>query len=245
MERRHSLAVSARWLIVLPLVSACNEDATPIDDEGDSSVDDGINSLDDDSATDTEAVDSTGDEPTSSEGSSMSDGPGEPSCMDDLFNQDETDVDCGGPTCDPCASGLDCLVATDCIDGVCEDGACQEPSCYDDVENGSEDGVDCEFRRTPGFLHSPWKGDDDSKALRDDANLARQLGFPAEFLDKVPVVGRNGVRFADQAKFHPMRYLNGVLSLLPEDGVVFEHSEVTEILDDPVRVVANGRLFVV
>ncbi|HVJ82279.1 MAG TPA: FAD-dependent oxidoreductase [Planctomycetia bacterium] len=104
-----------------------------------------------------------------------------------------------------------------------------------------EDGVDCEFRRTPGFLHSPWKGDDDSKALRDDANLARQLGFPAQFLDKVPVVGRNGVRFADQAKFHPMRYLKGVLSLLPEEGVVFEHSEVTEILDDPVRVVANGR----
>src|SRR5690349_11088643 len=120
MERRDSLAVSARWLLVLPLVSACNEDVTPIDDDGDSSIDDGINSLDDDSVTDTETVGSTGDEPTSTEGSSMSDG-GEPSCIDGVFNQDETDVDCGGPTCDPCASGLDCLEATDCIDGVCED----------------------------------------------------------------------------------------------------------------------------
>jgi hypothetical protein len=131
-------------LLALPLAAACNEDSAPVDEDGDSSIDDGINSLDDSNDSTTDDPDSTGEPPTSTEGGSMEDVTGgDPSCMDGVFNQDETDVDCGGPTCEPCAAGFDCLEASDCIDGVCEDGACQEPSCYDDVHNGSEEGVDC------------------------------------------------------------------------------------------------------
>jgi len=132
-------------LLLLPLSSACNEDVSPVDEEGDSSIDDGINSISDSmSGTTEDSADTTEGPLTSSEGASMSDSSGgDPSCTDEQTNQDETDVDCGGATCDPCASGLNCLEASDCIDGVCEDGACQEPSCYDEVENGSEEGVDC------------------------------------------------------------------------------------------------------
>jgi hypothetical protein len=143
MERRASLAVSACWLLVLPLASACGEDSTPIDDDGDSTADDGINSISDSmSAGSDEADTSAGDGPTSTEAGSV-DGTGAPSCMDGAVNEDETDVDCGGATCEPCGSGLHCLVATDCVDAVCEDDTCQEPSCYDEVANGNEEGVDC------------------------------------------------------------------------------------------------------
>ena len=32
----------------------------------------------------------------------------------------ETDVDCGGPNCSPCANDDGCSVATDCVSGVCD-----------------------------------------------------------------------------------------------------------------------------
>jgi len=45
-------------------------------------------------------------------------------CDDTVLNGDETDVDCGGDTCDPCADGQMCNVAGDCVSGFCESGTC-------------------------------------------------------------------------------------------------------------------------
>jgi hypothetical protein len=43
-------------------------------------------------------------------------------CTDDIKNQDETDVDCGGATCSArCLSGQSCKTNADCVTGVCLD----------------------------------------------------------------------------------------------------------------------------
>lgn len=45
-------------------------------------------------------------------------------CADLVQNQDETDVDCGGSVCIPCASSLSCVVDEDCISRSCVLGTC-------------------------------------------------------------------------------------------------------------------------
>ncbi len=52
-------------------------------------------------------------------------------CEDDIKNQDETDVDCGG-SCPACPIGSNCEVASDCTSGNCDDGVCAEDLCPDD-----------------------------------------------------------------------------------------------------------------
>jgi hypothetical protein len=49
-------------------------------------------------------------------------------CFDGKKDGAETDVDCGGPVCVPCAVGKTCDVATDCASGVCAGGVCAGPS---------------------------------------------------------------------------------------------------------------------
>jgi hypothetical protein len=44
------------------------------------------------------------------------------SCSDELMNGDETDVDCGGPSCDRCGIGKLCLSSDDCAGSVCSNG---------------------------------------------------------------------------------------------------------------------------
>jgi hypothetical protein len=66
-----------------------------------------------------------------------------PTCVDHIKNGSETDVDCGGGMCPPCADGLKCGVAADCTSGVCTMGQCAVPSCKDGVKNGTESDVDC------------------------------------------------------------------------------------------------------
>jgi len=68
------------------------------------------------------------------------------------------------------------------------------------------------------------------------------MGFGAEYLESVPFVGAPGVRFEDQAKFHPRKYLAALVRQIPGGGShVFEHTESEEVTDEPLAVKANGR----
>jgi hypothetical protein len=64
-------------------------------------------------------------------------------CDNRRDDADESDVDCGGIDCDPCALGRRCEVAGDCVNGACTDSRCQNPTCTDRVKNGAETDVDC------------------------------------------------------------------------------------------------------
>ena len=103
--------------------------------------------------------------------------------------------------------------------------------------------LSCDFAWVPGYLHAPWDGSTarDEKQLRQDAELASELGFDAHYLARVPFVETAGVRFVNQAKFHPLKYLAGLLERLPGKKChVFEGTEVSQVEDKPLKVKANG-----
>lgn len=103
--------------------------------------------------------------------------------------------------------------------------------------------LDCEFRRVPGFLCAPFNNQkNDTKRLERDADVTHRLGFPCQYVERAPYVNRPGVRFADQAKFHPLKYLNGLADAVDGDGSkVFDRTAVSEVKDDPLCVIANGK----
>ena len=53
-----------------------------------------------------------------------SNGSCEPTCSDGFKNGSETDIDCGGGTCSPCADGKMCSGDTDCASDICISGRC-------------------------------------------------------------------------------------------------------------------------
>jgi hypothetical protein len=63
-------------------------------------------------------------------------------CTDDIANEDETDVDCGGP-CATCDTGQSCKLGSDCTSRLCESSTCAAPACDDAVQNGEETDLDC------------------------------------------------------------------------------------------------------
>ena len=103
-------------------------------------------------------------------------------------------------------------------------------------------GNDAEFKWVPGYLHGRFDGSDkkDRESLEEDAQLARELDFDAEFVEQVPFVKRPGVRFAQQAKFHPYKYLAPMLRAIPGGGShVFENTDATEVEENPLTVHAG------
>ena len=104
-------------------------------------------------------------------------------------------------------------------------------------------GIDCDFGWVEGYLHLPA---DETKAkaaekLKEEAELAAELGFDATFLSEVPLVGMPGIRFDGQARVHPRRYLAGLAkALVAAGGAIREHSEATEFSSSPLSLTANG-----
>lgn len=108
----------------------------------------------------------------------------------------------------------------------------------------ADNNINCQFRRTPGFLHASLDRDqDESESLQAEAELAQELGFAADFVAHVPVVDRPGIRFRDQAKFQPRAYLAALARLVDGDGSsVHEEVEVTGVgNDDPIFVEVGDR----
>ncbi len=94
-----------------------------------------------------------------------------------------------------------------------------------------KEGIECEFTRVPGYLHAPVNGGtkDERAGFREDAGLANELGFDATYLESVPRMQTPGVRFANQAKFHPRKYLAAIAAAIPGAGSeVFEQTGVSK-----------------
>ena len=77
-------------------------------------------------------------------------------CLNGYRDLGETDVDCGGPECDPCGLSKNCILNSDCISGYCDNGVCRSPSCSDGMMNGDETGIDCGGSCPPCVCFYDW-----------------------------------------------------------------------------------------
>src|SRR5207248_3593637 len=109
-------------------------------------------------------------------------------------------------------------IGRDHAQAVWDAGAC----AVDEIERiVGEEKIECEFSRVPGFSHAAVFGEgseNDRAELKKEADLAQQLGFDAGFMDAVPHFDVPGVRFANQAKFHPRKYLGRLVGMIPGEG---------------------------
>ena len=104
-----------------------------------------------------------------------------------------------------------------------------QEEAIDAVEERIDDlGIDCGFERVPSYLYG-----DAPEAMEREAEAARAAGLPATYVASVPPFERAqaGVRFDDQAQFHPRKYLLGLAAALRDDdgAAVAEGMRVTDV----------------
>lgn len=86
-------------------------------------------------------------------------------------------------------------------------------------------GIDCRFRRLPGFLYT--ENRNRVADLKKEAVAAREAGLDASWTEDVPLPfpTRGAVRFENQAQFHPREYLIALAAQVE----VYERTHVTKI----------------
>ena len=94
-----------------------------------------------------------------------------------------------------------------------------------------EENIDCDFIRLDGFLFL--HPTDDPKTIEEELVATNKYGVRTEKLHGVPgLSGETGVclRFADQAQFHPMKYLKGLADCIVRmGGTIYTETHVMDI----------------
>lgn len=96
--------------------------------------------------------------------------------------------------------------------------------------------IKCQFEWVPGYLVNRPGQESHGLNLQEEASLANELGFDADLVQDAPAFHGPGVRFDNQAKFHPRKYLVALLRLLSagKGCQIFESTEIEEIEGTPI-----------
>lgn len=89
-------------------------------------------------------------------------------------------------------------------------------------------GIDCDFSRQNAYLYGG-----DLELLTREAEAAHKLGLPASLVRQLPVPlpAAGAVMFAEQAQFHPLKFIRALAGELS----IFEDTPVQAVEDDTLR----------
>ncbi len=112
----------------------------------------------------------------------------------------------------------------------------------DDIESIiQQEHIACDFERCPIYVYA--NSEKENTTLKQEIDAGKTIGLSLEFhQDKKLGFSNTGyVIFEQQAKFHPLKYMAGLIAVLQQQGVqMFEHTEVATMeRGDGVALTAN------
>lgn len=91
--------------------------------------------------------------------------------------------------------------------------------------------IDCDFERVDGYLFSPPANSIDE--LKQEYDAALDAGCTVYMLERAPLVNFEtgpALKFANQAQFHPLKYLAGLAKAIQQlGGEIYTNTDVAEI----------------
>ncbi|HPL52701.1 MAG TPA: FAD-dependent oxidoreductase [Bacillota bacterium] len=103
------------------------------------------------------------------------------------------------------------------------------------------EGIDCDFHREPSYTFT--FEDSYLQKVADEASTAAGLGLKASFTENIPLPFKikGAVKFDNQARFHPRKYLSALSKKIEGGGCfIFENSRVIDIEEgSPGTVITN------
>ena len=104
------------------------------------------------------------------------------------------------------------------------------------------EGIECNLVRTPSYIYS--QDGAEAGKLQAEAEAARSVGLPVEFTTdtRLPYPVAGAVRYDEQARFHPRKYLLALAERVPGDGsVILERTRALDVDEGDPCVVTTDR----
>lgn len=112
------------------------------------------------------------------------------------------------------------------------------------IEKTSQElGIDCEFQSEDAYVYSIT--DEYAKKIEKEFSAYRMLGIDGDVVKQIPlpIDVQNAIVMRNQAQYHPLKYLMGLVDILRKKGVqIYEHTVATDVEygERPVIVTRHG-----
>ena len=96
-----------------------------------------------------------------------------------------------------------------------------------------EHGIDCDYLSESAYIYT--EDDKYIGKIKDEVEAASSLGIKASYIEDIPfdIAIKAGVKFENQAQFHPRKFLLGLADIIDNDGVaIYEDSRVVNMEED-------------
>ncbi|MBL4675360.1 MAG: FAD-binding oxidoreductase, partial [Mucilaginibacter sp.] len=96
--------------------------------------------------------------------------------------------------------------------------------------NISDYQIDCDYEAKTGFVYA--EDEAQAKQLADVYDGAKAVGVPVSYVDQAPapVTYQTALEFPDQAQFHPLKYLQALLSeYIKAGGILLEDTKIKTV----------------
>jgi glycine/D-amino acid oxidase-like deaminating enzyme/nitrite reductase/ring-hydroxylating ferredoxin subunit len=105
----------------------------------------------------------------------------------------------------------------------------------------ASESIDCDFRRVDGFLFPD--AQTEQSDMEEEYEASRAAGMPVEYAEGVPLNGyesARSLRYRQQARFHPTKYLQGLVRCIKQrKGHLFADTAVMTVQEEDGRVVVK------
>lgn len=113
------------------------------------------------------------------------------------------------------------------------------------IKNIKEHKIDCDLEKQDAYIYSSMQ--EYISQLEKEVSAAKKLGINAEYLSCIPLPINVlcAERFADQAQFHPRKYMLALAEKIPGDGShIFENTRVIDLQQEGnnnILITSNGK----
>jgi len=90
--------------------------------------------------------------------------------------------------------------------------------------------IDCGYSSQSSYVYA--ETEENIQKIEDELKTVSELGIKASFVDEIPfpVIIKAGIRFDNQAQFHPRRFLLPLAGILSNSGVkIYENSRIVDL----------------
>lgn len=97
----------------------------------------------------------------------------------------------------------------------------------------SDYGIDCDFTRTDAYTYT--ETEEELERITREVEAAAQLNLPVSYVESTPLPFpvKGAVRFTNQARFHPRKYLLHLAAQIEGDGsYIFEETRALDLEED-------------
>lgn len=102
------------------------------------------------------------------------------------------------------------------------------------VQTAEELKLSCGLTREAAYLYADEGDEQTLKQLEDEFKAYGKIGLPGEWQDHISLPLRidGAIKLPEQARFHPLQYLKGLLDvILDKGGIIYEHTMIGEQVD--------------